>query len=274
MLTESVLGLPALLRLLATHPDGSRLASALKEGVLGTFGARSAIIWVLPQREVLTLIGFAGFLESDLARWHQIPMTFDSQMVDVVRNSEVIVTPICEFPMQYPKAMVDRARYREMQERLGGWEGDLVGMPIVHKGLCLGVVQFTTAGPREWNSLDFSVLDGISSALGLWLTHPDTLVTPNYTTDASEVTLIMTDRQKEIISLVLEGVGNHQIANELLISVSTVKQDLQKIMRATHQSDRLAAAKIAVEMGLVTPPPREWGESLRLPGPRRGLLSP
>jgi DNA-binding CsgD family transcriptional regulator len=255
VLTESVLGLPALLRLLATHPDGSRLASALKEGVLGTFGARSAIIWVLPQREVLTLIGFAGFLESDLARWHQIPMTFDSQMVDVVRNNEVIVTPICEFPIRYPNATFDRVRFREMHERLGGWEGDLVGIPIVHKGLCLGVVQFTTAGPREWNSLDFSVLDGISSALGLWLTHPDTPVTPNYTTDASEISLILTDRQKEIITLVLQGVGNHQIANELLVSVSTVKQDLQKLMRATHQSDRLAAAKFAVEMGLVTPPP-------------------
>jgi DNA-binding NarL/FixJ family response regulator len=63
--------------------------------------------------------------------------------------------------------------------------------------------------------------------------------------------LMFTQRQQDIVELVNRGVGNHQIANELHVSVSTVKQELQRIMRSTSTSDRLTAAQRAVEMGLL-----------------------
>lgn len=247
--TKSVLGLPALLRLLSSHPDGARLTTCLNEGVLAVFGARATVMWLLEERDILSLVGFAGFEAEDLRRWHKIPLTFQSQMVDVVRNNEVIVTPSLEFPSLYPHASFDRAKYAEMMSRIGG--GDLVGLPVVHQGLCLGVLQFLTAELHSWGSLDFSMLDGISAALGLWATHPDTPIAPVYTRAGQEPTLILSERQNDIIELVLRGVGNHQIAQELHVSVSTVKQDLQKLMRVTNQGDRVAAARCAVDMGLV-----------------------
>lgn len=248
MYSESVLGLPSFLRLLATHPTGERLALCLNQGLFAAFGARATAMWLLEEPDVLSLVGYTGFTDANLARWHRIPLSFPSQMVDVVRNIEVIITPALEFPQHYPKASFDRENYASMMERLGG--GDLVGLPVVHQGLCLGVVQFVTSAPRSWSSLDFSVLDGISSALGLWATHPDTPITPLYVSEGREPMLILSERQNRIIELVLRGEGNHQIAQELHISVSTVKQDLQKLMRSTNQTDRLAAARCAVERGL------------------------
>lgn len=253
MYSDTVLGLPAFLRLLATHPDGQRLAFCLNDGPFAAFGARATSLWLLEEREILSLYGYAGLSERELERWHKIPLTVESQMVEVVRNNEVIVTPTAEFASTYPNATFDRERFDAIMERVGG--GDVVGIPVVHQGLCLGVAQFTTAVRRAWHSLDFSVLDGISSALGLWATHPQTPISPLYVSSGSNPMLVLTDRQKDIVRLVTRGVGNHQIAQELLVSVSTVKQDLQRVMRATNQSDRLAAARCAIDMGLLAPPP-------------------
>lgn len=252
MYTESVLGLPSFLRLLSTHPTGDSLALCLTQGPFAAFGARATVMWLLEEPDVLSLVGYTGFTDENLARWHRIPLSLPTQLVDVVRNIEVMITPALDFPRLYPKASFDRENYASMMERLGA--GDLVGLPVVHQGLCLGVIQFVTGASRTWSSLDFSVLDGISSALGLWATHPDTPITPLYVSEGRESMLILSERQNRIVELVLRGEGNHQIAQELLVSVSTVKQDLQKLMRSTNQTDRLAAARCAVERGLTVGP--------------------
>lgn len=252
MTTDPVFGLPSLLRLLSGHPDGQRLTSALNDGIFACFDSCATVMWLIEDRESLSMIGYVGFNDADLARWHRIPLTFDSQMVDVARHGEIYVTAISDFPSQYPNATFDREHFRGMTDRLQMQEGDLVGLPIVHQGLTLGVVQFTTASPRDWNAHDFSVLTAISSAMGLWATHPDSPVSPLYRSTGIEPMLILTRRQQEIVELVNQGVGNHQIANELHVSVSTVKQELQRIMRSTSTGDRLTAAQRAVEMGLLT----------------------
>ena len=252
MSTDPVFGLPSLLRLLASHPDGQHLTAALNDGIFGTFEARATVMWLVEDRESLSLVGFIGFSETDLERWHRIPLTFDSQMVDVVRHGEIYVTEISDFPDKYPNATFDRDHFRRMTNQLFMQDGDLVGIPIIHQGITLGVVQFTTVSPRDWNSHDFSVLTAISSALGLWVSHPDTPTSPLYRSAGIEPMLMFTRRQQAIINLVNQGVGNHQIATELHVSVSTVKQELQRIMRSTSTTDRLSAAKSAVEMGLLS----------------------
>ena len=211
-------------------------------------------MWLLEERDSLSMVGFTGFNASDLERWHRIPMSFDSQMVDVVRHGEIFVTSNRDFPGLYPNATFDHEHYRLMMDRLLIADGDLVGLPIIHLGRCLGVIQFTTDSPRDWTPHDFSVLSGVSAALGMWASHSDTPIAPLYVNSGDEPMLIFTKRQQDIIRLVLDGVGNHQIASDLLVSVSTVKQELQRIMRATSQNDRVAAARCAVEMGLIELP--------------------
>ena len=252
MITDPVFGLPSMLRLLSSHPDGQHLTSALNDGIFACFDACATVTWLIEDRESLSMIGYVGFSDADLARWHRIPLAFDSQMVDVARHGEIYVTAIADFPTKYPNATFDRDHFRAMTDRLRMQEGDLVGIPIVHQGITLGVVQFTTESPRDWNAHDYSVLTAISSALGLWATHPDTPVSALYRSSGIEPMLMFTRRQQEIVELVNQGVGNHHIANELHVSVSTVKQELQRIMRSTSTSDRLTAAQRAVEMGLLS----------------------
>ncbi|MEY4135965.1 MAG: Bacterial regulatory protein luxR family [Actinomycetota bacterium] len=251
-MADSALGLPAFLRLLSSHPSGNDVALSLNEGLFGQFHAHSTTIWMLEEREVLSLVGSAGYEPDVLERWHRIPLSVQSQMVEVVRCNDIMILPSSELPSRYSTTQFSRERYMRILEVRGS--GEHVGIPVVHQGLCLGVAQFMTSEPRIWTSLEYSVLSGVSAALGLWATHPDTPITPLYIASQVETPLILSERQKEIIDLVLHGVGNNQIARELLVSVSTVKQELQKIMRATSQSDRVAAARCAVEMGLVELP--------------------
>lgn len=251
-MADSALGLPAFLRLLASHPSGDDVALSLNEGLFGQFTAHATTLWMLEEREVLALVGSAGYETDVLERWHRIPLSVKSQMVEVVRCNDIIIMPSEQLPIRYSTTRFSRERYARILDDRG--YGEHIGIPVTHQGLCLGVAQFMTTAPRTWTSLEYSVLTGVSAALGLWATHPDTPITPLYIASRKDAPMILTDRQKDIIELVLRGAGNNQIAQELHVSVSTVKQEIQKVMRSTHENDRLAAAESAVEMGLLATP--------------------
>jgi DNA-binding NarL/FixJ family response regulator len=51
-----------------------------------------------------------------------------------------------------------------------------------------------------------------------------------------------------------EGRTNQQIARELLVSTSTVKNHIQQILTKLRASDRTQAAVIAIELGLLSRP--------------------
>jgi len=62
----------------------------------------------------------------------------------------------------------------------------------------------------------------------------------------------LTPREVEVLRLLALGRTNQQIAKELLISTSTVKSHIQRILPKLGASDRTQAAVIACEMGLVS----------------------
>ena len=66
-----------------------------------------------------------------------------------------------------------------------------------------------------------------------------------------------TPRETEILGHLALGKTNRQIANELHLSLSTVKRHLEHILPKLEVSDRTQAAVKAIELGLVPPPRRE-----------------
>jgi DNA-binding NarL/FixJ family response regulator len=70
--------------------------------------------------------------------------------------------------------------------------------------------------------------------------------------DRSAGLLHVTERQKQILRLVEVGKSNTGIALALGYSVSTIKQELQRVMRAMGVSDRTEAAARARSLGLLT----------------------
>jgi two-component system NarL family response regulator len=64
----------------------------------------------------------------------------------------------------------------------------------------------------------------------------------------------LTKREREILSLVAEGLSNREIADKLVLSPETVKSHVAAILEKLNVSDRTQAAIYAVRNGLVEQP--------------------
>ena len=70
---------------------------------------------------------------------------------------------------------------------------------------------------------------------------------------ARSAVLSLTEREREILTLVARGLSNDEIADELVISPATVKTHLARIMSKTGSHDRAQLVVCAYESGLVSP---------------------
>ncbi len=66
----------------------------------------------------------------------------------------------------------------------------------------------------------------------------------------------LTDREREILTLVARGLSNNEIAEDLFISPATVKTHLARIMGKINAHDRAQLVVFAYESGIVTPSAR------------------
>jgi DNA-binding NarL/FixJ family response regulator len=64
----------------------------------------------------------------------------------------------------------------------------------------------------------------------------------------------LTDREIEVLELIVAGSSNKEIADKLVLSESTVKNHLQNILGKLHLQNRVQAAVYAVRQELVPPP--------------------
>ncbi len=61
----------------------------------------------------------------------------------------------------------------------------------------------------------------------------------------------LTDREMEVLKLIAKGMSNSEIAEELVISVNTVKGHVSNILSKLHLADRTQAAVYAWQQGIV-----------------------
>jgi DNA-binding NarL/FixJ family response regulator len=66
--------------------------------------------------------------------------------------------------------------------------------------------------------------------------------------------IVLTAREQEVLSLVAGGATNKEIADELCVSVHTVKSHMRKILAKLHLERRQEAASFAMREGLIPPP--------------------
>ena len=62
----------------------------------------------------------------------------------------------------------------------------------------------------------------------------------------------LTDREREVLALMIEGLNNTQIADRLTVSPSTIKSHVSNILSKLHVSSRTEAVTLALRHGLVT----------------------
>jgi DNA-binding NarL/FixJ family response regulator len=64
----------------------------------------------------------------------------------------------------------------------------------------------------------------------------------------------LTDREREVMALVAQGLSNQEIAERLVISPATAKTHVSRTMMKLHAHDRAQLVVLAYETGLVRPP--------------------
>ncbi|MCZ7530632.1 MAG: response regulator transcription factor [Acidimicrobiia bacterium] len=72
--------------------------------------------------------------------------------------------------------------------------------------------------------------------------------------DAGFPSVGLTDREKEVLVLIGQGLSNQAIADEIFISVNTVRNHVQNVNRKLGASSKLEAASIARQRGLIARP--------------------
>ena len=67
----------------------------------------------------------------------------------------------------------------------------------------------------------------------------------------------LSSREQEVLACIMGGLSNAEIAQELVISLSTVKFHVTSILTKLNVSNRAEAVSLALQEGLVTFPPFE-----------------
>lgn len=73
----------------------------------------------------------------------------------------------------------------------------------------------------------------------------------NLVPEESTPFMILTDREMEVLKLIAKGYSNEKIAEQLVISVGTVKGHVSNILSKLHLVDRTQAAAYAWQEGIV-----------------------
>lgn len=239
---------------LAAFPHPVTVPRAMALGPLANFNAKGAFLAFPHEGDFLRTMGGYGFTDDEMDRYALVPLSIASPMAEAYLNSEVFILPFADMPKRYEVVRVDPEIWGQLASRFG--EGDVVHVPVTAQGTTLGVLGFYTNERRVWTSKDIVYLEGLCAAVGIWATHPLSGVrTPEIWRPVGETSLVITDRQQVILRMIEGGRSNPAIAMALGYSPSTVKAEIQKVMRTLKVNDRSAAAERARELGLLEDDP-------------------
>ncbi|WP_375479918.1 response regulator [uncultured Nostoc sp.] len=78
-----------------------------------------------------------------------------------------------------------------------------------------------------------------------------TVVVPDVPVSQVIAQPILSNREREILKLIAQGRSNQQIANQLYLSLGTVKSYVRMVLNKLSVDDRVQAAALAVRQGLI-----------------------
>ncbi len=249
---SSLAGLPSLLSMLSTYPDPATVLNALTSGPLAKYLVRGAGLWRVNGAQA-QLLAIAGHSAEEAEQWRHISLDSEAPVARCIRDGQIFTYSPDSFRSTFPTINNVPASDAEVDwfffgDALRDTEHGVnaVVVPITTRGIVLGCLGFMTTGDFTWPSSDLHALSAYASALALWMSHESRLRSPD---PASFPRL--TERQLEILQLVLHGHSNTFIADRLGVSASTVKQEIQRACVALDAANRLAAAGIAQARGLL-----------------------
>jgi DNA-binding CsgD family transcriptional regulator len=239
------------LRYLATFPRPEAVAEAVARGPLAPLGARTAVIWLAEESNTIlrsiSNYGLSGDIEQ---RYASVSTLLDLPNVRAFSENRVTIRPIASMTTEFGPLALDTAIWSALNERVPG--GVVVDCPIVIESVPIGVLSLVCDSHAAWTGDDQLLLEGTAAALALWCTNPRSGAVPlRPRAGYLDLPLRLTERQAQVLLLADAGESNARIGALLGYSESTVKQEMQRILRMMRADDRLTAAARAREAGLL-----------------------
>lgn len=246
-MTNDRLDLSGFVVLLGRHPEPDIVTASLVTGPLAEFGALSALITVARDGS-LVIVGTHGFTADEIDAYRVMPLDSDTPPVRAFHHNDPLVIGAADVATEFDGSPSDYDTWDRIQDRQP--VGSVVAAPIALQGVAIGAFVVTCAEARDWTPDDIAILNALSAALSLWLSHPVTRAGLGAEPDAHPVHL-RTPRQQEICRAIASGRSNAAIARQLGVSESTVKQEIGRIKRLLGADGREALAGFAIDAGLL-----------------------
>jgi DNA-binding NarL/FixJ family response regulator len=130
---------------------------------------------------------------------------------------------------------------------------------FVHEALRAGASGFLVKDTRPTDLLDgIKIVAGGEALLAPQITRRliEEFARSSATPVAAPAALdALTEREREVLTLVAAGLSNHEIADKLVMSPATAKTHVSRVLTKLDARDRAQLVVIAYETGLVTPRP-------------------
>lgn len=226
------------LRVLASSSDGTEVGLAVADGLLREFAPTQVSAYFLDASgdwldEQVTHARPPGL--DDISR---LPLSIRVPMTEVMRTGESAAWKMADAAAVFPAV----AGWVHAQPERADEQALL--MPIRAEGRLVGVLVVCVPGPVERTWRLRVLLEAGAIGLGLWWRAAGAEPDRDRSRGGRSRGVVVTERQLRILDGVRRERSNRQIADELMVSLGTVKADLAILFRNFGVSDRRAVAAL------------------------------
>ena len=139
-------------------------------------------------------------------------------------------------------------------QSIDGSDVEAYCLPLTKGSEPVGILCLTLVAGSKMNVISPEALSVVSKITGIWLDSLGVNASSNANgtqSNSSPSPESLTDRQLTVLRLMAEGKTNSQIAQELILSESTIRQETVKIYRALGVHARSEAGKRAKHLGIL-----------------------
>lgn len=127
----------------------------------------------------------------------------------------------------------------------------MIVVPLVKGNSPIGAVTLILDENTTKNPIDEKLVPVLERISGYWLTSIDSPALNKINISGSSDGRNLTTRQLKILSLMADGLVNAEIATQLVVSESTVRQETVRIYRELGVANRAEASRKARLLGLI-----------------------
>jgi DNA-binding CsgD family transcriptional regulator len=139
-------------------------------------------------------------------------------------------------------------------QAIDGSDVEAYCIPLTKGSDPIGILCLTLSAGAKLNVISPEALSVVSKITGIWLdslgVNSGSLGRGSQSTSAPSPESL-TERQLNVLRLMAEGKTNNQIAQDLILSESTIRQETVKIYRALGVHARSEAGKRAKHLGII-----------------------